>query len=633
MTELTIEMLTTSWYPLDVRLSPDGRRAAWVAAPYGTEGEHEESAIWVAAVGSSGLGRRWTFGGKDTTPRWSPDGTMLAFLSDRAKRGTAGLYVMPSDGGEAEPRLVRERAISAFAWSPDGHKLAFSAPDEPDEQDKRRERDRDDADVFGERWQAHRLWSLELASGEVTPFDYGDGHVVAFDWSPDGSTLAVLVRPTPELDTAIDGRICLVSAAARDEPQRVCVAPGADEVCFAAGGHRLVFVAYHERNWVSAGTVWSVPATADSRPAVIGPTPDEAACAVEVHTVPGENRVIIRLAEGLETRLEWCHPETGEREVLWEADGDVACFDVAPGPILATAQSAGRGPREVWIGTTSSLQPVSDHHSVLKAVDLGIAEDFSFTSPDGWQLDGIVIRPPAAGAGPWPTIVLPHGGPYGRSGREPHLGPLDWGQWLASGGYAVLMPNYRGGLGRGQAFAASVRGDMGGAEWRDVLAAVDAAVEGGIADPERLGIGGWSQGGFLSAWAVTQTDRFKAAVVGAGVTDWSMLSLTSDVPSFEASLAGGIPWLEKSRRHGDARSPLVHAEAITTPVLILHGAGDERVPATQGTGLHRALRGRDVPVELVTYPREPHGVRERAHQADILRRVRAWYDRWLGPDA
>jgi dipeptidyl aminopeptidase/acylaminoacyl peptidase len=633
VTELTTEMLTTTWYPIEVRLSPDGSRAAWVAAPYGTEGEHEESAIWVASVEGTDPGRRWTFGGKDTMPRWSPDGTRLAFLSDRAKRGTAGLYVIPSDGGEAEPGVVRERAISAFAWSPDGGRLAFSAPDEPDEEDKRREREHDDAEVFGERWQAHRLWSLELASGEVTPLDHGDGHVVALDWSPDGELLAVLVRPTPELDTAIGGRICLVSAAGGDGPGQVCAAPGADDVCFAAGGHRLVFVAYHERNWVSAGTVWSVRARAGSAPTVVGPRPDETACAVELHPVPGEDRVVIGVAEGLDTRLEWCHPETGEREVLWRAEGEVACFDVAQGPVLATAQCAERGPLEVWVGTPSSLRSVSDHHSVLKAVALSTVEDFRFHSPDGWELDGVVIPPQGAGAGPWPTIVLLHGGPYGRSGRQLHLGPLDWGQWLAAAGYAVLMPNYRGGLGRGQAFAASVRGDMGGAEWRDVLAAVDAAVEGGIADPERLGVGGWSQGGFLSAWAVTQTDRFKAAVVGAGVTDWSMLSLTSDVPSFEAALAGGIPWQEESRRHGDARSPLVHAGAITTPLLILHGAGDERVPATQGSGLHRALRGGDVPVELVTYPREPHGVRERAHQADILRRVRAWYDRWLSPEA
>jgi dipeptidyl aminopeptidase/acylaminoacyl peptidase len=202
---------------------------------------------------------------------------------------------------------------------------------------------------------------------------------------------------------------------------------------------------------------------------------------------------------------------------------------------------------------------------------------------------------------------------------------------LATGGYAALMPNYRGGMGHGHAFAASVRGDMGGAEWRDVLAAVDAAVERGIADPARLGIGGWSQGGFLTAWAVTQTDRFRAGVVGAGVTDWSMLSLTGDVPSFEAALAGGSPWEEASRRHADARSPLVHAAVISTPLLILQGQQDKRVPPNQGTGLHRALRGRDVPVELVTYPGEPHTVRERRHQADILRRVRAWYDRWLAP--
>jgi dipeptidyl aminopeptidase/acylaminoacyl peptidase len=171
---------------------------------------------------------------------------------------------------------------------------------------------------------------------------------------------------------------------------------------------------------------------------------------------------------------------------------------------------------------------------------------------------------------------------------------------------------------------------MGGDEWLDVVAAVDAAVERGIADADRLGIGGWSQGGFLSAWAVTQTDRFKAAVVGAGPTDWTMLSATSDLPSFESALAGGAAWDESRRRLSDERSPLVHAGAISTPVLILHGQQDERIPLHQAVALHRALRGSGVPVELVTYPREPHAVHERKHQSDILRRVRAWYDRWLG---
>jgi dipeptidyl aminopeptidase/acylaminoacyl peptidase len=288
------------------------------------------------------------------------------------------------------------------------------------------------------------------------------------------------------------------------------------------------------------------------------------------------------------------------------------------------------GPLEVWAGVPDDLRRLSDHHRALEGVALGNVEDFFFEAPDGSRLDGILVRPTGASdAGPWPTVVVPHGGPYNRSGRELHVRPGDWAQWLASGGYAVLMPNYRGGIGRGQVFAAQVRGDMGGAEWLDVLAAVDTAVERGIADPNRLGIGGWSQGGFLSAWAVTQTRRFKAAVVGGGPTDWTMLSATSDLPSFESALTGGAAWDATTRRLADGRSPLVHAGSITTPLLILHGQEDKRVPLHQAVALHRALRNRGVPVELVTYPREPHAVHERRHQADILRRVRAWYDRWL----
>src|SRR5436309_11270873 len=226
-------------------------------------------------------------------------------------------------------------------------------------------------------------------------------------------------------------------------------------------------------------------------------------------------------------------------------------------------------------------------------------------------------------------LVLVHGGPYGRWGDEFHLHPLDCGQWLALAGYVVLMPNPRGGLGQGEQFAAAARGEVGQADYQDVIAAVDAAIARGIADAERLGIGGWSQGGFMSAWAVTQSDRFKAAVMGAGVSDWGMMVMTSDVPDFERELGGSAPWEGPVVHQYMKLSPITFAHHVKTPVLILHGEKDARVPLSQAIGFHRALREHHVPNEMVIYPREPHSIAERAHQIDLLKRVRTWYDRWL----
>jgi len=158
---------------------------------------------------------------------------------------------------------------------------------------------------------------------------------------------------------------------------------------------------------------------------------------------------------------------------------------------------------------------------------------------------------------------------------------------------------------------------------------VDAAITRGIADPDRLGIGGWSQGGYMAAGAVTRTRRFKAAIMGAGVSDWGTMAMTSDLPCFESEIAGGAPWDGVERRRPIELSPIYAVRGATTPTLILHGEKDERVPLNQATGLYRALRASDVPVELVVYPREPHGIGERNHQIDIVCRVRSWYGRWL----
>ena len=627
---LTPELISSLWRAGDVRLSPDGTRVAWEATPTGAEGEHGEGAIWVARVGDPASARRWTRGGKDTRPRWSPDGTRLAFCSDRAERGTMGLYVLDLAGGEAEPVLVRERSVTSYAWSPDGSALAVLAPDEPDDEDKRRVDERHDADVFGERWRRQRLLRVEPGAAATVVWA-PELHLTDVAWSPDGERFAVVARATPEIDGVTRGALWVLAADGSGAPRQVAPASLTEQVAWSDDGEHLLYLSTQDANPVSSMTCWSVPADG-GEPAVVGPGRDESRCAVDLCVPAQSERVVLVVAEGLDTRFEWCHPGTGDRETLAPSDGDVESVDVVvtgSGPVLAAVVAAGAGPFEVWAGPPGRMQPCSTHNAPLAEVRLGAVEDFAFTGSDGTALDAVLIRPPDGDAGPLPTVVLVHGGPYWRSGREAHCHALDWGQLLATAGYAVLMPNYRGGMGHGNAFAAVARSGMGTVDWDDVMAATDAAVERGIADPARLGIGGWSQGGFLTAWAVTQTDRFAAAVMGAGVSDWAMMAATSDLPSFEAALAGEVPWDGADRHRAARSSPLSYAARRTTPLLILHGQDDERVPFSQAVAFHRAVRDQDAPVTLVSYPREPHAIGQRRHQVDVMRRVREWFDRWL----
>ncbi len=614
---------------------PDGTAVAYVATPYGRV-ENAEGEIWLASI-ASGESRRFTVGsGRDDHPRWSPDSRWLAFLSDRDEPGRRDLYRIPRNGGEAELLVERKRGIERFAWSPDGSTIAFLCPDDPTDEDERREKERDDAEVYGERWKLNRLRLLDLTTREVRTLSTGDGHVSELAWSPDGSQIAYVARPTPELEAGQRARIAVISLDADAEPRDVMVEPGFSphNLTWSPDGNALLYVGGHDPQPQGSFTVYSVPADGSSAYRLVGPSRDVGYCVTGLQSVPGSDRVVITIAEGLTTRLDWLDPTTGEMETLYGyPEGDVIGADVllqGEQPLLAVVRSSGSEPPEVHVGRSDALRKVSDHHAPLRDFSFGTQQPFHWKAPDGLPIDGVLIRPPHAPEGPLPLVVLVHGGPYGRSANGWQLRPLGWGQWLAAHGFAVLMPNYRGGLGHGHAFATSARGNVGVGDFPDILAGVDAAVEQGIADPERLGIGGWSQGGFMTAWAVTQTNRFKAGVMGAGVSDWNMMTMTSDVPTFESVLGGSKPWDGVGPQRADEVSPISFAARAETPLLMLHGKSDERVPVSQAIGFERALRERNVPTQLVVYPREPHGVRERAHQRDILRRVLAWYTRWLG---
>ncbi len=679
-TDLTPELITSTWEPGDVSLSPDGSWAVWVAAPHGKTGEHPESGVWVAPVDGSLPARRLTRGGADTHPRFSPDGTRIAFLSDRAERGTAGLYVIDPAGGEALPLAVRKRSVEALAWAPDSSTVAFLAPGEPDAEDERREKERDDPDVFGERWQLNRVLTCEVGQGpggggtgaESTggggPADSrarvvwsGPMHPTALAFSPDGTRIAVVARPTPELDRGARAAIHLLTlptgdtsssrdtapdettapdestpdaAAASDagagpvgDLVRVAGTPWADQLAWTADGRRLVVTGKHTVSLQSAATVWAVDALPGAEPTVLGPGIEEPLCALDVRTVGGgaPAPVVVSVADGIETRLEW-RDTGGDTTTLWEPSGEVLGFDVAmtaDGPVIAALAHLESGPLEVWAGRPGSVRQLSDHHAAWADIAFGEVRELVTRTTDGLTLHSVVVLPVDAGPGPHPTVVLPHGGPYWRMARNLHCAWHDWSQLLAVAGYAVVLPNFRGGSGHGNAFATSVNGNPA-VEFDDVEAVIASAVEEGITDPERLGVGGWSNGGFLTAWAVVASRRFRAAVMGAGVSHWPAMSVTSDVPTFTGDVAGGSPWSAEPGR-SVLDSPLTHAAEVRTPVLMLHGAEDVRVPPSQSVGLLRALRDSDVPVELVFYPREPHSIGEARHQQDLMRRVLDWY--------
>jgi dipeptidyl aminopeptidase/acylaminoacyl peptidase len=235
--------------------------------------------------------------------------------------------------------------------------------------------------------------------------------------------------------------------------------------------------------------------------------------------------------------------------------------------------------------------------------------------------------------GPFPLITWVHGGPPDRYADQFLLGPRRPGQWLAIAGYAVFLPNPRGGVGHGRDFAAAVvrsaGGAVGGADWNDIVTGIDLLIAERVADPGRLGIGGASYGGFMAAWAIGQTGRFKAAIMDAGISDWGTLLATSEFGTMDAALGGSCGWEGTGPHPHDQVSPISFASKIRTPVLIVHGQDDTNVPVSQAIYFHRALSWFGAEHELVIYPREGHTYVERNHQLDLLRRTRAWFDRWL----
>jgi dipeptidyl aminopeptidase/acylaminoacyl peptidase len=598
-------------------------------------------------VRDGGLHALTSGGGSAKAARLAPDGTGLAFLSDRAKAEVFQLYLLEQGQlGEARPAPVVPGTAEFLAWSPDGTQILVGVAGLGAEMADAQGSGTAGSGESGlpswypevesgtpeDAWRS--LWLCTPASGGLTKISPDGLNVWEAAWSGPGHVLAITSSQPTEDDwySAVLSRLDIatgeVTELLRSDVQLGLPAGTPD------GQRAAVVQAACSDRWIVAGDLILLDLAAGTRCAVdTGGTDVTSVQWIDGARLGYTGQRHLDSVAGIADAGERSLPETVTAKDLvvsgqsW-ASGFYPAGSFTPDGRVIVIREDYDLPQEIAVvgaGTDEVLASVAhDGSGYLRSV-AGSAANVSWSAPDGTQIEGIVCTPP--GAGPFPLVLDVHGGPIGAYQRnwathDPAV-PL-----LVSRGYAVLLPNPRGSSGRGQEFAAAVIGDMGGADTHDYLSGIDAMVERGIADPERIGTMGVSYGGFMSAWLVTQDQRFKAAVAGSPVTEWYSFTYTSNIPRWGRwFLDGADP--EQTGNQVHTRSPVLHASKASTPTLLTAGAKDRCTPAGQAREFYQALTGRGVDSELVIYPGEGHGVSRFPAVTDYLTRLLTWFERYM----
>ena len=619
------------------RVSPDGKRMVYTVNEAVTTADKSEfvTQIWMANLDTK-QNTQLTFGEKSSTnPKWSPDGNWIAFTSNR-KDNKNNLYLLNLNGGEAEPLTDVKSGVSNFAWSPDGRSIAFTMTDAKTEEEEKNDKGKNDYRWIDENVKLSRLYLITIqkdANGKREPrkLTTENYNVDAFDWSSDGSRIAFGHTKSPIANDWTTSDVSIIEvASAKVTPLANTPAAESDPLYSPDGKSIAILASDNPPRWAQAGVIQvfstsggqpkNLVASFDAQPAIAGWSADGKRIYFSEPKGTGTNIYSLDIAAN---RID-------------EIKADPAVFTAVSlnrsGTTFGMVRQTSDTPPDVFVANVTNFAPVqiTRVNADVQMPPIGRTEVITWKSTDGKQIEGLLTYPVGYQAGQRvPLILNVHGGPAGVflqtfvGGRGVY--PL---ASFASRGYAILRPNPRGSSGYGPEFRRANERDWGVGDYQDLMTGVDRVIQMGVADPERLGVMGWSYGGFMTSWIVTQTQRFKAASAGAPVTNLMSFNGTADIPAFVPDYFGGQFWeaLDIYQKH----SPMFNVKNVTTPTMIQHGEADIRVPISQGYEFYNALKVKGVPTRMLVLPRQPHGPNEPKMQLITMKANLEWFEKYIG---
>jgi dipeptidyl aminopeptidase/acylaminoacyl peptidase len=629
----------------DPERSPDGAWVAYVVGTIDAEKDKRDSDIWMVSWDGKEQVRLTSSPESESSPRWSPDGRYLAFLASRGdedeKKKGAQVWLLNRAGGEAQKLTDVKGGVSDFEWSPDSRRLVLACddPDPNDEPEKKegwkrkteppivvnRYHFKEDRDGYLGPERTH-LYLFEIEGRKLdilTSGAYDEEHPT---WSPDGTRIAFVSARGDDPDRTTNRTLFVIDARPGATARELVTYSGWDgsDLRWSPDGASIAYLQGDEQRYYAynSSKLAVVPA-AGGTPRILTPTLDRSAASPQ-WSLDGKG-LLFMYEDDRAVVLARVPAAGGEVEKLGSGRRVFSDFSQGKDGGIAVATATASEPYEVYALEKGQLRKLSKQNDEwLKDLQLATTEDFAATAKDGNVVNGLLTKPAGFEAGrKYPLILYIHGGP---NGQDDYSFDVDR-EWFAASGYAVLQMNYRGSSGRGSAYQKAIYADWGNKEVVDLLAGVDKAVALGIADPDRLGLGGWSYGGILTDYTIATDTRFKAAISGASsALQTTMYGLDQYIKQYDTEM--GQPW-KNQEVWMKVSYPFWHADRIKTPTLFLCGLKDFNVPVAGVEQMYQALKSMRIDTELVIYPGQFHGILTPSYQRDRMQRYVAWWDKYL----